>query len=91
LVPRAVEDKGDMRRVAEDAYGVRYSRVVWWVEPQNHWVDDFRVWASKFGRRFQGGTDGTWRHRGVCVKAKLSHEGPGGHQMKTTLGWTTMP
>jgi hypothetical protein len=47
-----------------------------------------RVWASKPGRRFQGETDGTWRHRGVCVEAKLSHKGRGGHRMKITLGWT---
>jgi hypothetical protein len=29
------------------------------------------VWASKPGRRFRGGTDSTWRHRGVRVEAKL--------------------
>jgi hypothetical protein len=49
---------------------------------------DLRVWASKPRRRFRGETDGTWRHRGVCVEAKLSHEGRGGHRMKITSGWT---
>jgi hypothetical protein len=50
-----------------------------------------RVWASKPGRRFRGGTDGTWRHRGVRVEAKLSHEGRGGRWMKITSGWTITP
>jgi hypothetical protein len=40
-----------------------------------------RVWASKPGRRFRGGTDDTWRHRGVRVEAKLSHEGRGGRRI----------
>ena len=39
-------------------YGVRYSR----------WV-----WASKPVWRFRG-TNDTWRHRGVSVKAKLPHK-----------------
>jgi hypothetical protein len=26
----------------------------------------------------------TWRHRGVRVEAKLSHDGRGGHRMKIT-------
>jgi hypothetical protein len=50
-----------------------------------------RVWTSKPGRRFRGGTDGTWRHRGVRVEVKLSHEGCGGRRMKITLGWTITP
>jgi hypothetical protein len=49
-----------------------------------------RVWASKPGRRFRGGMDGTWRHR-VRVEAKLSHEGCGGRRMKITSGWTITP
>jgi hypothetical protein len=32
---QAIKDGGDMRRVAGDAYGIRYSRAVWWIEPQN--------------------------------------------------------
>jgi hypothetical protein len=47
-----------------------------------------RVWASKPGRRFRRGTDDTWWHRGVRVKAKLSDEGHGGRRMKITSGWT---
>jgi hypothetical protein len=48
-----VEDGGDTCRVAGDAYGVRYSRVVWWFGPQNHrWLVS-RVWASKPGRGFE--------------------------------------
>jgi hypothetical protein len=32
---QAIEDGGDTHRVAGDAYGICYSRAVWWVEPQN--------------------------------------------------------
>jgi hypothetical protein len=32
---RAIEDGGDTHRVMGDAYGIRYSQAVWWVEPQN--------------------------------------------------------
>jgi hypothetical protein len=32
-----------------------------------------------------------WRHRGVCVEVKLSHERRGARQMKITLGWTITP
>jgi hypothetical protein len=32
-----------------------------------------------------------WRHRGVRVEVKLSHEGRGGCQMKVTSGWTIIP
>jgi hypothetical protein len=88
---RPVEDGGDMCRVAGDAYGVRYSRAVWWFGSQNHRWPVSRVWASKPGRRFREGTDGTWQHRGVCVEAKLSHEGCGGRRMKITSGWTITP
>jgi hypothetical protein len=42
--------------------------------------------ALKPRRRFWGGTNGMWQHRGVRVEAKLSHEGHSGHQMKTTSG-----
>jgi hypothetical protein len=49
------------------------------------------VWASKPKWRFQGGTGGTWRHRGVRVEAKLSHEGRGGRWMKITSSWTITP
>jgi len=41
--------------------------------------------------RFRGGTDGTWRHRGVRVEAKLPHEGRSGYRMETMLGWSIMP
>jgi hypothetical protein len=46
-----------------------------------------RVWASKLGRRFRGGTDGTWWHRGVRVEAKLPVRRHGGRwiNMKTGL------
>jgi hypothetical protein len=54
--------------------------------PQNHRWPISRVWASKPGWRFRGGTDGTWGHRGVRVEAKLSHEEHGGRQMKITSG-----
>ena len=58
---------------------------------QNHRMDGLRVWASKPGRRFRGGTDDTWRHRGVRVEAKLPVSRRGGHRIKITLGWTTTP
>jgi hypothetical protein len=32
---RPVEDDGDTCRVVGDAYGVCYSRAVWWFGPQN--------------------------------------------------------
>jgi len=41
-----------------------------------------RVWALKPGRRFRCGTDGTWRHRGVRVEAKLPVRRRGGRRMK---------
>jgi hypothetical protein len=47
-----------------------------------------RVWASKPGQRFRGGTNDTWKHRGVHVEAKLSRERRGGRQMKIISGWT---
>jgi hypothetical protein len=50
-----------------------------------------RVWASKLGRRFRGGMDDTWRHRGVHIEVKLSHEGCGGRRMKITSGSTITP
>jgi hypothetical protein len=57
--------------MAGDAYRVRYSQsglMVWASKPSEAGL---RVWASKPGRRFRGGTDGTWRHHGVHVEAKL--------------------
>jgi hypothetical protein len=45
-----------------------------------------RVWASKLGRRFRGGTDGTWRHRGVRVEAKLPVRRRGGHRINMKTG-----
>jgi hypothetical protein len=42
------------------------------------------VWALKPRWRFRGETDGTWRHRGVRVKANLSHKRHGGRRMKIT-------
>ena len=41
-----------------------------------------QVWALKLGRRFRCGTDGTWRHRGVRVEAKLPVRRRGGRRMK---------
>jgi hypothetical protein len=73
---------------AGDAYGVRYSRaglLVWTLKPS---VMGLRVWTSKLGRRFRGGTDGTWRHQGVRVEAKQPVRRRGGRQMKMTPGWT---
>jgi hypothetical protein len=46
--------------------------VVWTSKPL---VAGLWVWASKPERRFQGGTDGTWRHRGVRFEAKLGLKG----------------
>jgi hypothetical protein len=54
-------------------------------------VNGFTGLDLKTGRRFQGGTYGMWRHQGVRVEVKLSHEGHGGRQMKITSGWTIMP
>jgi hypothetical protein len=62
--------------------------LVWASKPAKN---GFRVWASKPGWRFRVGTDSTWRHRGVRVKAKLSHKGRGVRRMKITSGWTIAP
>jgi hypothetical protein len=51
------------------------------VGPQNHRWPVSRVWVLKPGRRFRGGTDGMWWHRGVRVEAKLSHEERGGRRI----------
>jgi hypothetical protein len=72
--------------MAGDAYGVRYSRsglMVWASKPSEAGL---RVWASKPGRRFRGGTDGTWRHRGGRVEAKLPVRRRGGHRIKMKTG-----
>jgi hypothetical protein len=45
-----------------------------------------RVWASKPGRRFRGGTDDTWRHRGVRVEAKLPVRRRGGRRINMKTG-----
>jgi hypothetical protein len=65
-------------------YATHSGLVIWASKPSGGRV--YRVWASKPTRRFRGGMDGTWRHRGVRVEAKLSHEGHGGLQMKITSG-----
>jgi hypothetical protein len=57
--------------------------VVWASKPS---VAGLRVCALKPGRRFRGGTDGTWRHRGVRVEVKLLVRRRGGRQMKMTQG-----
>jgi hypothetical protein len=88
---RLVKDSGDMSQVVGNAYGVCYSRMVWWFEPQNHQWPVSQVWATKPRRRFREGTDDTWRHRGVRIEAKLSLEGCGGRRMKITSGWTITP
>jgi hypothetical protein len=80
-----------IRVEAGDAYGVRYSGaglVVWASKPS---VAGLRVLASKPGSRFRGGTDDTWRHRGVRVEAKLLMRRRGGRRVKMTSGWTTTP
>jgi hypothetical protein len=51
-------------------------------------VAGLRVRASKPGRMFRGGTDGTWRHRGVRVEVKLPVRRRGGRRIKLTQGWT---
>jgi hypothetical protein len=78
--------------MAGDAYGVRYSRsglMVWASKPS---VAGLRVWASKPERRFRGGTDGTCRHRGARVEAKLPVRKRGGRRinMKTGLDLYTL-
>jgi hypothetical protein len=56
------------------AYGVRYPRAVWRVEPQNHqWM------VSGFGSQNSGVVlagigGGMWHHHEACVEVKLSHE-----------------
>jgi hypothetical protein len=83
---RPVEDSSDTCRAAGDAYGVCYSwagLVVWTSKPS---VAGLRVWTSKPGRRFRGGTDDTWRHRGVRVEAKLLMRRRGGRRMKDDTG-----
>jgi hypothetical protein len=35
-------------------------------------------------------TDGTWRYRGVGIKANLPHEGHVGGEITTMSGWTRM-
>jgi hypothetical protein len=72
--------------MAGDAYEVRYSRsgsMVWVSKPSDAGL---RVWASKPGRRFRGGTDGTWRHRGGRVEAKLPVRRRGGRRIKMKTG-----
>jgi hypothetical protein len=81
-----VDRGGDTRRMAGDAYGVRYSLsglMVWASKPSE---TGLRVWASKPGRRFRGGTDGTWRHRGVRVEVKLPVRRRGGHRINMKTG-----
>jgi hypothetical protein len=72
--------------MAGDAYGVRYSRsglMVWASKPSEVGL---RVWTSKPGRRFRGGTDGTWQHRGVRVEAKLPVRRRGGRRINMKTG-----
>jgi hypothetical protein len=72
--------------MAGDMYEVRYSRsglMVWASKPSEAGL---RVWASKPGRRFRGGTDGTWRHRGVRVETKLPVRRRGGRQINMKTG-----
>jgi hypothetical protein len=87
----AVEDGGDTCRGAGDAYWVCYSwagLVVWTAKPP---VDGFRVWASKPGRRFRGGT---WRH---VAESQRLHRGEAslwrkhGCSIDRRLSWTIMP
>ena len=79
LAGQPIEDGGDMCQVAGETYGVCYKRRV----PL--------VWASKPGRRFRGGTDDTWRHRGGYVEVKLPHDGCGGRRIWVMSSWTRMP
>jgi hypothetical protein len=70
-----VKDDGDTCQSVGDAYGVRYSRMVWWFEPQNHWQTGSRFGPQNPGGGSEEAQGGTWRHRMACVEVKLSHEG----------------
>jgi hypothetical protein len=72
--------------MVKDAYGVRYSwsnLMVWASKPSEAGL---WVWASKLGRRFLGGTDGTWRHREVRIKTKLTVRRRGGRRINMKTG-----
>jgi hypothetical protein len=57
--------------------------MVWALKPSEAGL---RVWASKPGRRFREGTDGTWRHQGVRVEAKLPVRRRGGRRINMKTG-----
>jgi hypothetical protein len=57
--------------------------MVWASKPSE---TGLRVWTSKPGRRFRGGTDDTWRHREVRVEAKLPVRRRGGRRINMKTG-----
>jgi hypothetical protein len=57
--------------------------MVWATKPSEAGL---RVWASKPGWRFRGGTDDTWWHRGVRVEAKLPVRRRGGRRINIKTG-----
>jgi hypothetical protein len=67
-------------------YAIR--KRVWWFGPQSYWWRVYGFGPQNLGGCFRGGTDGTWRHQGVRVEAKLLMRRRGGRQMKMTPGWT---
>ena len=70
LGARAVEDGGDMRRVAGDAYGVCYSRTVWWFGPQTIGRTVFGFVPQNLGGGSKEERGGTWRNYKGYVEAK---------------------
>ena len=70
LGARTVEDGGDMRRVAEDAYGVCYSRTVWWFGPQTIGRTVFGFGPQNLGGGSKEERGGTWRNYKGYVEAK---------------------
>jgi hypothetical protein len=70
LACRPVKDGSDTRRGGGRVWSTLLtSGLMVWASKSSK--AGLRVWVSKPGRRFQGGTDSTWRHRGVRVEAKL--------------------
>ena len=77
-VADVVEDWWDTHLVVEDLHAVRYSRLVWWLGPQNHPVLQMACYA-KFGPQYlavvvpKGTGGGTCCDRRGHVKAKQFH------------------
>ena len=88
---QTIEDRGDMRRVVGDAYGVHYLRAVWWVKAQNHQVHGFMGLSAKLEQGFQGGM-GVARGKVIEVVSRQSKSvkeaWPSDRQKKS---WTKTP